>query len=274
MPLCVISGPSGAVACRGAAGAGGLHWSAARPILKTMRWSLVAGALLAASLAAGEELFIPMVGQKQGQDGTWWSTEVWFVNTASTTGGYAVVFLPGGQANVEGLQAEPPLEDLPPGATVYRNDLVPVNATGVLRVLTTDGVLAFARIFSAAGRGSFGQGVPAMGRGSAIRPGEVGHLVGLRRTPQFRTNLALFNPGVEPGTVRVRLILARGEVAGEEAYRLAGGGYLQLDDMLHAFGVTRGEHVRAEVTGTVSVLALASVIDTRSGAPTLVPAQR
>lgn len=243
-------------------------------MLGAMRKALVAAALLVAALASGEELFIPMVGQKQGQDGTWWSTEVWFVNTASTTGGYAVVFLPGGQANVEGLRAEPPLDDIPPGTTVYRNDLVPQGATGVLRVLTTDGVLAFARIFSAAGRGSFGQGIPALARGAAIRPGEVGYLVGLRRTPQYRTNLALFNPGAEPGTVRVRLVLARGEVAGEEAYRLAGGGYLQLDDALHALGVSRGEHVRAEVSGTVSVIALASVIDTRSGAPTLVPAQR
>ncbi|HPC82418.1 MAG TPA: hypothetical protein P5234_03450 [Thermoanaerobaculaceae bacterium] len=243
-------------------------------MLVAMRWALAASVILAAALAGGEELFIPMVGQKQGQDGTWWSTEVWFVNTASTTGGYAVVFLPGGQANVEGLQAEPPLDDIPPGTTVYRNDLVPGGATGVLRVLTTDGVLAFGRIFSAAGRGSFGQGIPALPRSAALRPGEVGHLVGLRRTPQFRTNLAIFNPGPEPGTARVRLVLARGEVAGEEVFRLAGGGYLQLDDALHAFGLARAEHVRAEITGTVQLLVMASVIDTRSGAPTLVPLQR
>ena len=243
-------------------------------MLNVMRWVSFAAVILAATLVGGEELFIPMVGQKQGQDGTWWSTEVWFVNTASTTGGYAVVFLPSGQANVEGLQAEPPLDDLPPGTTVYRNDLVPQGATGVLRVLNTDGVLVFARIFSAAGRGSFGQGIPALSRGAAIRPGEVGYLVGLQRTPQYRTNLVAFNPSPEPGSVRVRLVLARGEVAGEEAFRLAGGGYLQLDDVLHAFGIARGEHVRAEVSGTVPLLALASVIDTRSGAPTLVPCQR
>lgn len=243
-------------------------------MLGAMRTVFGAWALLVAVMAGGEELFIPMVGQKQGQDGAWWSTEVWFVNTASTTGGYAVVFLPSGQANVEGLQAEPALDDIPPGTTVFRNDLVPQGAVGVLRVLTTDGVVAFARIFSAAGRGSFGQGIPALGRQAAIKPGEVGHLVGLRRTPQYRTNLALFNPSPEPGTVRVRLVLARGEVAGEESFKVAGGGYLQLDDALHAFGVTRGEHVRAEVSGTVPCLALASVIDTRSGAPTLVPTLR
>jgi hypothetical protein len=72
--------------------------------------------------------------------------------------------------------------------------------------------------------------------------------------------------------VRVRLCLQSGEVAGNEAYRVAPGGYVQLDDALHAFGVPRGENVRAEVTGTVPFFAFASVIDARSGAPTLVPA--
>lgn len=239
-----------------------------------MRTLLALAIFLVALVAGGEELFIPMVGQKQGQDGAWWSTEVWFVNTRSTTGGYAVVFLPSGQANVEGLQAEPDLDDIPPGTTVYRNDLIPQGASGVLRVLSSDGVLVFARVYSAAGKGSFGQGIPALSRHAAVRSGEVGHLVGLRRTPQFRTNIALFNPNPEQGTVRLRLVLANGAVTGEESYRLAGGGYLQLDDALHAFGISRAEHVRAEVTATVPVLAMGSVIDTRSAAPTLIPLQR
>jgi hypothetical protein len=243
-------------------------------MLESMRRLLALPIFLAAMIAGGEELFIPMVGQKQGQDGAWWSTEVWFVNTRSTTGGYAAVFLPSGQANVEGLQAEPSLDDIPPGTTIYRNDLVPQGASGVLRVLASEGVLVFARVFSAAGRGSFGQGIPALPRQAGMKPGDVGHLIGLRRTPQFRTNLAFFNPNPEQGTVRLRLVLANGEVAGEESYRLAGGGYLQLDDALHAFGISRAEHVRAEVTGTVPLFAVGSVIDTRSAAPTLILLQR
>jgi hypothetical protein len=100
----------------------------------------------------------------------------------------------------------------------------------------------------------------------------VSQLLGLRRTPQFRTNISLFNPSTEGGVVHVRVFTQRGDLAGEESYRLAPGGYLQLDDALHSFGVPRGEHLRAEVTGTVAFFAFASVIDTRSGAPTLVPA--
>ncbi len=226
--------------------------------------------LLAATSAAADEYFVSMVAQKQGQDGAWWNTEVWVSNPTATTGGYAAVFLPTGQANAEGLRAEPVLDDLPAGATVYRDDLVPQGALGVLRILTTPGVVVFARVYNSAGRGSFGEGVPALPRSAATRPGEVAQLIGLRRTPQFRTNIALFNPTAEDGLVRVRIVSDHGEVLGDEAYRLAPGASLQLADALHAFGVTRGEDVRAEVTGTVAFLASASVIDSRSGAPTFV----
>jgi hypothetical protein len=236
------------------------------------RTLLVVVALLACGLAAAEEYFVPMVGQKQGQDGAWWNTEVWICNTSTLTGGYAVIFLPAGQSNLDALKAEPTLEDLPAGATLYRNDLVPEGSVGVLRILTTQGVVVFTRVFNAAGRGSFGQGIPALPRSAAVKPGDVAQLVGLRRTPQFRTNIALFNPSMEHGILQVRVFLQRGELAGEETYRLSAGGYIQLDDALHAFGVPRGEHLRAEVSGTVPFFAFASVIDARSGAPTLVPA--
>jgi len=225
--------------------------------------------LLAVPLLA-EESFIPMVAQKQGQDGAWWNTEVWVSNTGASAGGFAAVFLPAGQANLEGLLAEPELEDIPPGATVHRTDLVPQGAVGSLRILTTPGVVAVARVFNAAGRGSFGQTVPALQRGAAVKPGEIAQLLGLRRTPSFRTNLALFNPTTQHGTVRVRLIGSRGDVVGEQEYRLAPGGYLQVDDALHAFGTSRGENLRAEVSGTVPFFTFASVVDTRSGAPNLV----
>jgi len=237
-----------------------------------LRTATLLVALAGCGLASADEYFVPMVGQRQGQDGAWWNTEVWISNTGTITGGYAAVFLPAGQANLEALRAEPVLEDLAAGETVYRNDLVPEGGVGVLRFVTTPGVVVFTRVFNAAGKGSFGQGMPALPRSSAARPGEVVQLLGLRRTPSFRTNIALFNPSSDNGTVRVRMFLQHGELAGDESYRLAPGGYLQLDDALHSFGVARGEHVRAEVSGTVPVFAFASVIDARSGAPTLVPA--
>ncbi len=238
-----------------------------------MRTPLVAAlALMVAVMAAGEEVFVPMVAQKQGQDGSWWNTEIWVTNTTVTSGGYAVVFLPAGQANLEGLRADPALEDLAPGVTVYRNDVVPQGGVGTLRIIKTPGVLVFARVFNAAGKGSFGEGLPGLARSAAIRPGDIAFLMGLRRTPQFRTNVGLFNPSQEDGVVRIRIVSQKGDVEGEQPYRLPPGAFLQINDVLHAFGVTRAEHLHAEVTGTVPFFALASVVDARSGAPTLIQA--
>lgn len=226
--------------------------------------------LIVAAVAGGEELFLPMVAHRQGRDSAWWMTEVWIVNTTGSRGAYGAVFLPAGQDNLDLMRGDPAPEELGPGASSYRTDLVPEGGLGTLRFVTTPGVVVFARVYNAAGRESFGQGMAGVPRGSLARPGEVVHLVGLRRTPQFRSNLGLFSPAVESGTVRVRLIGPNGDSAGEEDFRLLPGGYMRIDDVLHSFGVHRGEHYRLEMTATVPLLAYASVVDARSGAPTLV----
>src|SRR3972149_4257341 len=178
------------------------------------RTLLVVVALLACGLAAAEEYFVPMVGQKQGQDGAWWNTEVWICNTSTITGGEALLRRPAGRPTLDPLKAEPPLEDLPAGATLYRNDLVPEGSIGVLRILTTQGVVVFTRVFNAAGRGSFGQGIPALPKSAAVKPGDIAQLVGLRRAPQFPTNSALFHPSTEHGILQVRGFLQGGGLAG------------------------------------------------------------
>jgi hypothetical protein len=236
-----------------------------------MRRTLLALAIvLVASGLCADEYFVPMVAQKQGVDGAWWNTEVWVVNTTTSTGSFGVVFLPAARDNADKLRVDPDLEDIAPGATTFSSELVPQGQLGVLRIVASQGVVAYARVFNSAGKGSFGQGMPAFPRSAATKPGEVAHLLGLRKTPQYRANLAIFNPTTDAGVVRVRVFTQRGELADEESYRLGPGAYVQMDNFLHAFGVQRGEHMRAELSGTVPFFAFASVIDGRSGAPTSV----
>lgn len=239
-------------------------------LIEMLHRLLLGALLLLPAGVSGEEYFIAGVAQRQGQEGSWWGTELWVTNTTASTGGYAVVFLPVGQSNLEALRAEPVLEDIPPGVTILRKDVVPEGGLGALRIVTSPGVMVYCRVFNAAGRGSFGLGLPPVTRANATRPGEISHLVGLRRSPQFRTNVGLVNVSTDNGAVRLRLIGERGEVIGEQPFRLAPGAYLQLTDALHAFGRQRAENVRVEVSGTVPFIAYAAVIDSRSGAPTLV----
>jgi hypothetical protein len=232
-------------------------------------------AMLVASTAVADDVFVPVVAQRQGPDGQWWNTEVWISNTSSSAGGFAAVFLPaGGASNLDRLDAEPAMEAVAPRATVFRDDLVPQGQAGALRLVVTPGVMVYARLVSAAGKASSAQGMPALSRSAAIRPGEQAFLIGLRRTPQYRTTVNLLNPVREAGTVTVRLFSQLGEPVFETTYQLPPGAVLQVDEILQSFGVVRGEHMRAELIGTIPFFALASVVDARSGAPMLVLAQR
>lgn len=237
--------------------------------MRVMRITSLVSLLLASALS-GEELFVPVAVQKQGQEGAWWNTEVWVVNTASSLARWGVVFLPAGQANGELLRRDPePVEELAGFASVVRTDLVPQGEVGALRFVVSPGVIVAARIYNASGRVSSGQVIPAFAREEAVRRGELVHITGLKRSAQFRTNLLLFCPGPEGATVRVRVLGERGEVYGEQSYGLAPGGLLPLDDVLLSFGVPKAEAARVEASGTAPFFVLASVVDSRSGAASL-----
>ncbi|MEW5878448.1 MAG: hypothetical protein AB1751_10330 [Acidobacteriota bacterium] len=234
-----------------------------------MRITSLAGLLLATTLSA-EELFVPVAVQKQGQEGAWWNTEVWVVNTTGSVAHWGVVFLPAGQGNAELLRQEPErIEELAGFASAVYTDLVPQGELGALRFVVSPGVVVAARIYNASGRVSSGQVIPALSRQEAVRRGEVVHLTGLRRSAQFRTNVLLFCPGPEGATVRLRVVGERGEVYGEQTYGLAPGGLLPLDDVLLSFGVQRAEAARIEASGSAPFFLLASVVDSRSGAASL-----
>jgi len=235
-----------------------------------MRITIWPALLLVATLAGGEELFLPVVVQKQGQEGAWWNTEVWIANTGEKLARWGAVFLPAGQANGELLRADPEHEEELAGyATTVRTDLVPQGSVGALRLVVSPGVVVAARIYNASGRASSAQVIPGVSRDQALRRGEVGHLLGLRRSAQFRTNLLLFCPGPEGATVRVRVLGERGDLYGEQSYGLGPGSLLPLDDVLQSFGVARAEAARVELVGSAPFFALASVVDSRSGAATL-----
>lgn len=235
---------------------------------------MVRGAFLALILSAvssnAEELFIPVAVQRNGQGGSWWNTEVQITNTRADPAHWSAVFLPAGKNNREllGLELEPE-EEILGYTSVVRTDLVPEGALGAIRFVVSPGVVVWARIYNASGKFATSQFVPGMRREQALRRGEVGHLVGLRRNPQFRTNLFLFCPGTEGATVRVRVMGERGERFGDQTYGLVPGGMLLLDDFLLVLGVPGEEIIRAELVGSAPFFALASVVESRSGAATL-----
>lgn len=235
-----------------------------------MRTRAFLALLLLAVSSAAEDLFVPVAVQRSGREGSWWNTEVHVINTTADLAHWAAVFLPAGKNNGELLRLElEPEEALLGHASTVRTDLVPEGSLGALRFVVSPGVAVWARIYNASGKLAASQTLPGMRREQALRRGEVGHLVGLRRNAQFQTNLFLFCPGLEGATVRVRVVGERGERFGDQTYGLAPGGMLVLDDFLLVLGVPRDEVVRAEVVGSAPFFALASVVESRSGVATL-----
>jgi hypothetical protein len=227
-------------------------------------------AVLLASPARGAELWVPVVAQMPGADGSYWNTELWLANLSAGAGTCAITFLPSGADNTEQLLSEPVPVTLGAGQVVYLKDVVPPRSSGALRLVTSRGVVVRCRLYNAQGRGSVGQMVPALAAQDLIPADARGHLFPLLRSPQFRTNVGLFNPGRTPIRVHAVLVDPEGQTVGQADFPLAPGSQTQVNDFLLAFKVSRSEGHAAVLSAEGLFAAYASIVDSRTGAPTLV----
>ncbi len=231
---------------------------------------LIAMLVLAAGPAVAGEYFVPAVAQLKGADGAYWNTELWVVNTGESEGSYALTFLPSRRNNARLLLEEGAVHTLGPHRAVHLNDVVPVGGVGALRVVTSPDVLVQCRLFNASRSGSLGQMVPALTTAEMIQPGERAMLFPLVRSPRFRTNVGFFNPNPNAIEVVATILDPEGRRVSRVTYRLEPGEQAQVNDVLLAFKVERSEGHQMVVEAEGAFAAYASLVDNRSGAPTLV----
>ncbi len=223
----------------------------------------------AARPAPATERFVPVVAQVQGADGSYWNTELWVTNLSGGVGTYAVTFLPSGEDNTRALLRGGEPVSLGTGETVHVKDVVPPGKSGALRVVASDGVVVTCRLFNAHGRGSVGQIVPALTTDQMISPGTRAYLVPLVRSAQFRTNVGFFNPGTNPIKIHAQVLNDHGREAGCAEYTLGPGTQSQINDFLLTFKVTQADGYQVVLTSEGRFAAYASMVDARTGAPTL-----
>jgi hypothetical protein len=238
-------------------------------MVRSAALALLVPLLLAAPMAA-EELWVPVVAQIEGAEGSYWNTELWLANLSAGTGTCAVTFLPAGADNTEALLAEATPVNLPPGEITCLKDVVPPRSTGALRVVTSDGVAVRCRLYNAKGHGAVGQIIPAMNRRELVPADARAHLFPLMRSPQSRTNVGLLNPGSSPIRVRATVLDSRGQTVGGAEYPLAPGSQTQINDFLLAFRIERAEGHSVVLSAAAPFAAYASIVDSRTGAPTLI----
>ena len=124
-------------------------------------------------------------------------------------------------------------------------------------------------------QGSFGAHLAGIERSGALTPERPGVLPQLKRTASTRTNVGLANPGASPVSVAILLRAADGTGLGtEKLVTVPPGGLVQENDVFASCGAGDAPIAWARIevrTVGGEAVAYASVIDNRTGDPTIIP---
>lgn len=223
---------------------------------------------------------VPAVAHAPGAFGSLWRTDLAAVNPGDAEAAVSLRYVP-----VEGT---PVVREatVPAGGTREWPDVLAslfgvdaeASASGVVEVAADRPLRLSSRTFSASEAGAFGGYLPAVAEEEALAFGEIGILPQLTRSALFRTNVGVTNLGAEPATASIALRGADGEPLGTVvSVDVPPGGLVQVVDVFGAAGTGDRDVAFATVAPAAPgarVWAYASVIDNRTGDPTIVPLER
>ena len=252
-----------------------------------------ANGVIVAALAAGNEVFLPVVGSAQGANGANFQTDISIFNnsaigltTSAASANAFVQFFPQGTSNSTSAVTAQSVTalNIAPRGTITLRDVTnsmfngSINGIGALRIFSSGNIFANARIYNnqiSSGRGTFGQFEPGMFRNQALQQGVlvgVGNVTtntSLANGQSFRTNIGFFNPNDTATTVALEIRDTNGNAIGSQMVTL--GPWMQTQMPLSGtsglFSAIGGD------TGTSSVFflsgnpifAYASIVDNISG---------
>jgi hypothetical protein len=222
---------------------------------------------------------VPAAAHAPGDKGSLWRTDLAVVNPGPSGASLTLTFVP-----VDG----PPVAKaatLGAGGTREWGDVLvslfgvafAASASGAIGISSDVSLCVASRTFNQGAGGTFGGFLPAVTASEALGPGRVGVLPQLARNGLFRTNVGVANLGASTLAARIRLYSESGAAAGTPIdVSVPPGG---LNQVVDPFGVA-GAGDRDVAYATVEVLtpgglafAYASVIDNRTGDPTIVPVE-
>lgn len=222
-----------------------------------------------------QELFYPAGASVAGLEGTFWTTNGWFVNRSAADLELFGAFLGRNRDNSAAVRAPISLGTIPAGGSVVLDDLVAAlggaGQTGgiFLRAETISGIplpILFATSYTStpnpAGAGAYGQGIPAVGAGSGVRQVAPGAF----QNDRLRTNVGVLNTSGREITVRVTILDAAGAEAATASWTLPPYAHRQLG--LPALGVAElatGSVVFELTSGTGSYRGYTSTVDADTG---------
>ncbi len=245
------------------------------------------------NLTNDPELIVPVVAADTS-DTTWvvpgvgdvdnslasWRTDLRIYNAGDATVTAALTFFPQGNPTASiSRQAT-----IAAGEVVEMNDLLEstfgtTNTLGSLHITTPEKskLVPTARTYNKTTNGTYGQFIPAVCSSQGARSGgRPLQILQVEQSPQYRTNLGLFEMSGAAVTVEVAAILPDALAAPRKTYALQPNEFRQINMVMGDFGITEAYNARLTVkvlSGAGLVGAYASVVDMATQDPTYVPAQ-
>jgi PKD repeat protein len=238
------------------------------------------GTIVVTAGGGGEEAWaalVPAASHAPGDKGSLWRTDLAVVNHGTLSAGVTLTFVP-----VDGPEVSREAA-LPAGFTREWPDVLvslfgvaaASPSSGAIRVASDRPLCVASRTFNQGAEGTFGGFLPAVTAPGGLSPGRVGVLPQLTRNVLYRTNVGVANLGTAAVSATVRLFSGSGAATGTPiVVSVPPRGLSQVVD---PFGVS-GAGDRDVAFATVEVTtpgglawAYASVIDNRTGDPTIVP---
>lgn len=218
---------------------------------------------------------VPAAASAAGAQNTRWKTDLRLVNPDASRAVSARVYYLNANTDNSALGTSITV-DVPANGQVALADVVSsrfgLTGTGALLVDASSPLVVTSRTFNDTGSATFGQFLPGVAVEQATT--ETTHIVYLQKNAEYRTNLGFAGTTSTAGSVTVTLFDAANVRLGGGTFQVAAYGQTQINDIFAAVGAAATSVARAEVKGTVPIVAYGSVIDNRTGDPIAVMAQK
>jgi len=217
-----------------------------------------------------QQSVIPGSAHVAGAQGTAWRTDAVLHNPGKREASAALFFL---ESDKDGSGATGKVFSVPPGRSLAFEDLVlglfGRSASGAILVASDEHLLVTSRTYNDAATGTYGQFVPGLPLGKAVRSGEAVRLIQLRADDHFRTNIGFANLSAASLHVGVELFRWDGGSLGTSRYTVPPWSFYQKTraiptDRACTYAVVSSEDPEARY------FTYASVVDNGSGDPTFI----
>jgi hypothetical protein len=246
-----------------------------RTVIRTLALTFALSLSLGAQAA---EWVVAAAAHAPGASGTNWRTDLRIINPGIAAANATLYLLP--QNSDNSARTQHVAVTVPPLGQLSLTDVVAgkfgFTGSAALLVESTEAALVVtSRTYNEAANGStYGQFIPGVPSQQALKPNEIGNLIYLVKSDEYRTNVGFAGTTGARATVAVTLRDATGHLLGSRAFDVPPYGQIQVNDIFGGVDAAAATVARAEVTTTANVIAYSSVIDNRTGDPIAMIAQR